>query len=331
MAAGEAGIVVSMQHYLIRRLLLFIPTVILASLLIFLAMRIIPGDPALAILAGEGGEGSFTQSDLEKMREKLGLNRPLHIQYLDWMRGLATLDLGNSLRTSRAIADELKLRLPITLELTFLAMVFTLLAAIPMGVLAAIRRDTWVDYTVTSLAIMGLAFPTFWVGLLLLLGLVSALHWMPPLGYAQPWQEPMRNLQQLFWPAVALSYNSIGTLARMTRAQMLEVMRQDYIRTAWAKGLEERRVVYVHALKNALLPIITIIGILVGTTLAGTVAIEIIFSVPGMGKLLLDAVFSRDYPVVQNFVMYLVLAYLIINLLVDLAYGQLDPRIRYAG
>jgi len=319
-----------MNAYLIRRLLLFIPTVFLVTLLIFVVMRIIPGDPAIAILSGEGGEGNFTQQELADLREQLGLNRSIPAQYVGWLSDIVRLDLGESISKGDPIIDDMRRRLPITLELAFLAAILSVLIGVPIGIISAIRQDTWMDYVVRVFSMIGLAMPTFWVGVLMVLIMAFYFDWSPPLGYAAPWDDPLTNFKQLIWPALAMSYHSNGILARMTRAQMLEVMRQDYIRTAWAKGLREWTVTTRHALKIAALPIITLAGLQVGHLLGGSVAMEIIFSVPGVGRLMITAIFERDYPVVQTVALLLAMIYLTTNLVVDLLYSWLDPRVRYA-
>ncbi len=319
-----------MRTYFIRRLLLFIPTIFLVVLVVFVVMRIVPGDPAIAILSGEGGDGTFTEQELQDLREKLGTTGSIPAQFFRWLGDLARLDLGDSLTSGFPISEDLRRRLPITFELAFMAAILSILIGIPIGIISAIRQDTWIDYVVRVFSMIGLAMPTFWVGVVMVLIMALYFDWIPPLGYAAPWEDPLTNLQQMIWPALALSYSSNGLLARMTRAQMLEVMRQDYIRTAWAKGLREWSVTIGHALKNAALPIITLAGIQIGILLGGAAAIEIVFSVPGMGSLLISAIFDRDYPMVQAVVLLIALTYLTANFVVDLMYGWFDPRVRYA-
>ena len=319
-----------MRTYFIRRLLLFIPTIFLVVLVVFVVMRIVPGDPAIAILSGEGGDGTFTEQELQDLREKLGTTGSIPAQFFRWLGDLARLDLGDSLTSGFPISEDLRRRLPITFELAFMAAILSILIGIPIGIISAIRQDTWIDYVVRVFSMIGLAMPTFWVGVVMVLIMALYFDWIPPLGYAAPWEDPLTHLQQMIWPALALSYSSNGLLARMTRAQMLEVMRQDYIRTAWAKGLREWSVTIGHALKNAALPIITLAGIQIGILLGGAAAIEIVFSVPGMGSLLISAIFDRDYPMVQAVVLLIALTYLTANFVVDLLYGWFDPRVRYA-
>lgn len=319
-----------MQAYMMRRLVLFFPTLLFLSLIVFVIMRIVPGDPAEAILAGPTGEGSYTQEDLQRLRQTLGLDRPLPVQYAEWLWGMVRLDMGTSLVLGRPVSEELKLRFPVTLQLGLMALFISVSIGVPIGVLAAIRQDTWLDYVCRGIAILGLAMPTFWVALLIILVLSVWFSWFPPLGFVHMWENPLVSIQQLIFPAFALGFHSNGVKLRLTRAQLLEVLREDYVRTAWAKGLPERVVVIRHALRNALLPVVTVIGLQLAAILGGTVLIENIFALPGMGRSLINAVYNRDFPVVQSFVMVLGLLHLSMNLLVDVLYGWLDPRIRYS-
>jgi len=318
-----------MRNYLIRRLILFVPTILLVLVVVFVVMRIVPGDPAIAILSGEGGDGIFSDQELKDLQEQLGITGSIPTQFFHWLGDLARLDLGTSLTTGFPIKEDLQRRLPITFELAFMAAILSICIGIPIGIISAIRQDTLIDYVVRIFSMIGLAMPTFWVGVVMVLVMALYFDWSPPLGYAAPWKNPSTNLQQMIWPAIALSYSSNGLLARMTRAQLLEVMRQDYIRTAWAKGLRERSVTIGHALKNASLPILTLAGIQVGILLGGAAAIEIVFSVPGIGSLLIAAIFDRDYPTIQAVVLLIALTYLTTNFVVDLMYGWFDPRVRY--
>ncbi|MFH1486382.1 MAG: ABC transporter permease, partial [Chloroflexota bacterium] len=239
-----------MRRYIARRVLMFVPSVIGVSLIIFAILRVIPGDVAMVIL-GAGGEGQITEEALQDLREELGLNRPLHVQYIDWAVGLVRLDAGDSLYTGKPVFEEIARRFPLTLQLAAMTTVLALLIAIPLGVVMALGQDTWVDYVFRVVAIGGIAMPSFWVGTLIILFMVLWFHWMPPLGFAGLFDDPSKNMQQLIWPALALGYYNAAITGRMTRSCMLEVQRQDYIRTAWSKGLRERVVVLRHALKNA--------------------------------------------------------------------------------
>lgn len=310
--------------------MLFVPTLIGASLVIFAIMRIIPGDVALMILMGEGGEQSATQDALAMLRAKLGTDKPLYEQYGRWMWGLISLNPGNSYWTDEPITKEMQKRFPLTLQLVVLAILFSIMISIPIGVLSALKQDTWVDYVFRVVSILGVAMPTFWTGTLVILFLVLWFRWMPPLGYVDIWKDPFKNLQQIIFPVIVMGYYLTAVNSRMTRSCMLEVMREDYIRTARAKGLREMVVVMRHALKNAVLPLFTLISIEFGHMLGGSVIMETVFTLPGMGRNLVDSIFHRDYPMVQSIIVLLVFIFLFINLAVDLAYAWLDPRIRYA-
>ena len=319
-----------MQAYITKRCLLFIPTLLMATLMAFLLLRVIPGDPALVKLAGETGESSFTQAQLEALQAKLGTDRPLYVQYAKWVWGMLRLDFGQSMFFDEPVAKDLADKFPITLELTVLALLIATIIAVPLGLVSAIKQDTPADYIARIISITGVALPNFWVGILIVYFLVLFFAWMPPLGYADLWDDPATNLQQFVFPALALGFFEMAFTARVTRSSMLEVYREDYTRTARGKGLAERVVILRHALKNALLPVVTVSGFQFGRLLAGTVVIENIFMVPGMGKLLVDSVFHRDYTEVQAIVMVVTVSVLILNLLLDVIYGWLNPRIRYS-
>jgi len=309
--------------------LLFIPTLLLATLVVFILLRLIPGDPALVKLVGETGEAKFTQAQLDAMRAKLGTDRPLYVQYGNWVWGMLRLDFGVSLFFEEAVSRDLAAKFPITLELTVLALLIATIVAVPLGLLSAIKQNTPTDYVARIITIAGVALPNFWVGILIVYFLVLLFGWMPPLGYANVWEEPATNLQQLIFPALVLGFYNMAFTARVTRSSMLEVYREDYIRTARAKGLAERVVILRHALKNALLPIATVSGYEFGRLLAGTVVIENIFMVPGMGKLLIDSVLHRDYTTVQAVVVVTTVSVLMLNLVLDVIYGWLNPKIRF--
>ncbi len=321
-----------MGTYIIRRLFGLIPILIGISIIVFLIMRMLPGDVAAMILMG-GGEDSTSGVSAEavaELREQLGLNAPLWKQYLDWMWGIVRLDAGVSLWTQKPVFDEIFARLPLTLELAVMGLVLSLVIAIPVGVISALKQNSWVDYLFRSFSIMGLAVPGFWLATMLILGLTVFFNWTPPLGYVGLTQDPMKNLQQLFLPAIVIGYSNAAVIARMTRSAMLEVLREDYVRTAWAKGLNLRSILSVHALRNAMLPILTLAAIELGHLLSGTVVMETIFTLPGIGRYLIDAIFHRDYPVVQAIILLMGVLFVTLNLLVDILYGVLDPRIRYS-
>jgi peptide/nickel transport system permease protein len=290
---------------------------------------VIPGDPALVKLAGETGDSHFTPAELHALRVKLGTDKPLYVQYGEWVGGMLRLDFGESMFFETPVAKDLAAKFPITLELTVLAMIIATIIAVPLGLISAIKQDTPADYVARVISIAGVALPNFWVGILIVYFLVLLFAWMPPLGYASLWDDPVTNLEQFFFPALALGFYQMAFTARVTRSSMLEVFREDYTRTARGKGLAERVVILRHALKNALLPVVTITGYQFGRLLAGTVVIENIFMIPGMGKLLVDSVFHRDYTEVQAIVMVITVTVLLLNLVLDLLYGWLNPRIRY--
>ncbi len=316
-----------MRTYFAKRLLLIVPTLLGVASLVFVIMRVIPGDVALLILGGDSGQ--IDQAQLAAMHHQLGLDQPIAVQFGKWLWGVLHLDLGTSLWTGRPVIEELLIRLPLSLELAVLATVVAVLIAIPFGILASVRQDTWVDYVVRVVSIGGLAIPSFWVGILVILFLVLHFGWEPPLEYTPPWVNPWANFQQLVWPVVTVGYRYAAVTTRMTRSTLLEVMRDDFIRTAWAKGLGERAVVIRHALKNAMLPVITLIGTEFAFLIGGLVVTETVFTLNGVGRFVVDAVAHRDYPVVQALVFVIAAAFVIVNLLVDLTYAWFDPRIRY--
>ena len=318
-----------MQKYIARRVLLFIPTLLGVGVVIFILLRVLPGDPAEKILAGPFGEGTYTQEDLELLRQELGLDRPIHVQFGIWVWDLARGDLGYSVARGRSVADEIKRQFPVSLQLGLFAIVLILAIAIPIGVLSAVRQDSWVDYILRGWAILGLAMPSFFVGLLVILVLSRFFQWLPPFAFTHIWDSPGISIQQLIFPAIALGFHSNGALMRMTRTQLLEVMREDYIRTAYSKGLAGNAVIWRHAMRNALLPVVTIAGAQFGLIFSGTVVIERIFNIPGVGRGLLEALSNRDLLMIQTYVMYFAVVALVANLLVDLSYAWLDPRIRY--
>ena len=318
-----------MPAYILKRFLLFIPTLIIVTLLVFTLLRVIPGDPALLILIGDEGEGDYTQEQLDNLRAKLGTDRPIYVQYGDWVWKMVRLNFGVSTFYDTPITDDLIQKVPITLELTVLAMLLATIVAVPLGVVSAIKQDTLADYAARIVTIGGIALPTFWVAILMIYFLILIFGWLAPLGYVDLWEDPWTNLQQMIFPSIALGVYNMAFVARVTRSSMLEVMRDDYIRTARSKGLAESAVIYRHALKNALLPVVTVSGYEFGRLIAGTVVIEVIFLVPGMGRLLIDSIFHRDYATIQAVVVVITVAVLALNLLLDLVYAWLNPRIRY--
>jgi len=319
-----------MHKYVIRRLLMMIPILFGVSLVVFFIMRMVPGDVATMILMGPAGDVGARQEDIAALREKLGLDRPLALQYLSWVGGLLTLNVGDSLWSGRPIFEEVLERFPLTLELSALSILISVVIALGTGIFSAVRQDTWIDYLFRAVSIAGLSVPNFWLGTMVILILSRYFFWSPPLGYTRFFEDPLTNLQQMIWPAVILGYSLAAVTSRMTRSSLLEVLREDYIRTAWAKGLSERIIVMRHAFRNALLPVLTLSAIQLGTLLGGTVIMETIFTLPGIGRYLVDSIFHRDYPVTQTIITIMAVKFVFINLIVDLLYGLIDPRIRYA-
>jgi peptide/nickel transport system permease protein len=315
-----------MHKYIIRRLLLAIPVLLLSSLIVFGLMRVMPGDALTALMAESG---NVSERELQKLRKDLGLDLPYYEQYLIWLWQMVSLNPGYSIFTSEPIPVALKKSIPVTIELALLAMILGLVIAIPVGVLSATRQDKPADYVGRLVAISGLSLPDFWLGTLVITFAAIWFGWIPPLGYASLWESPWTNLQQFLLPAAVLGFRLSAATMRMTRSTLLEVLREDYIRTAWAKGLRERVIIYKHGLKNALIPVVTIVGGQLGTLLAGTVIVETIFALPGMGRLTVEAILYRDYPIVQTNVMLVAGTLVTLNLLVDLTYAWLDPRIHY--
>jgi peptide/nickel transport system permease protein len=313
-----------MRGYILKRLLVALPSLLIATLIVFTLPRLIPGDVVQLML-----EEKAYARDLEELRAKLGLNRPLYVQYFEWLARAARGDLGESLWTKRPVVEELAARLPVTLELGFLAVLLGLVMALPVGVLAAARADTLRDYVARSAAILGLSVPGFWLATLAIILPAVWWGWTPHLQFTEFRRNPSAHVVQFVLPALILGIASAGAIMRLTRAMLLEVLRQDYVRTAWAKGLSERVVVIKHSLKNAVIPVVTVLGIQLAQIFGGTVIIETIFGLPGMGRFLFDAITQRDYPVIQGINLLVVSMIVLLNLLVDLLYAVLDPRIRY--
>jgi peptide/nickel transport system permease protein len=290
-------------------------------------MRVLPGDVAMVMLGSEGA--AINPEQLNALREQLGLNMPLWQQYAVWLGDFARLDLGKSMWTGNPVWSEISLRLPYTVTLILISLAISILISIPVGVFSALKQDSWLDYGLRSFAIAGLSIPNFWLGLLLLLITVSYFRWSPPIEYAPVYVAPLVAMQQLAMPAIALGYRQSAVAARMMRSSMLEVMREDYVRTARSKGLRERTVINVHAIRNAILPVVTIYGTEIVMLISGAVIIETIFNIPGIGRLLVDGINHRDVNLVQGLVSFITVIVLLMNLLVDLIYGWVDPRIRY--
>ena len=317
-----------MRQYAIKRIGLFIPTVLLVTIIVFVVMRLIPGDPALAILSAD--DAVYTQEELAQLRAELGTDRPIVLQYAEWMGGLFRGDFGTSYWWGGPVMERLGERIPVTIELALLGIGLAVVCAVPLGVISAIRPDSPLDYASRVFTLVGISIPTFFSGILLTILLIRAFGWLPPLGYEDIWEDPWTNIKQLVLPALALGFYDMAFIARVTRSSMMEILREDYMRTARAKGLRETVVLARHGLKNAVLPVLTISGWQFGRLFGGTVIIEKIFLIPGVGQLLIDAIYQRDFPTIQAVIVIVALSIVVVNLLVDLLYGWLDPRIRYA-
>ena len=316
-----------MQQYILRRLLMLFPVVLGVSFLVFTVMHMVPGDTVLLRLAESP---SASQKDVEELRVELGLDKPFLVQYLDWLGQLARGDLGRSLWTDDPVADDIASRLPVTIELGILAAVVSALLGVSAGVVSAVRQDSIVDYALRIFVTLGLAIPNFALATLALVLLGVWFQWSPGVWYTPFTEDPAANLRQMFLPALLLGFSLSASIARMTRSSMLEVMRQDYVRTATAKGLKERSVILRHALKNAMPPVLTIMGLQFGFLMGGAVVIESIFGLPGLGRLMLDGINQRDYVLIQGAVFVVATSYVLVNIAVDVSYGFLDPRIRYS-
>jgi peptide/nickel transport system permease protein len=316
-----------MLRYTVNRILLMIPTLIGVAILVFFMLRIVPGDVVEVKLRGDGG--NVTQEMLDMERRRLGLDKPLVIQFTDWMVGMAKLDFGKSMWTDRPVMEEIAIRLELSLEVAILATLFAVLIAVPLGTLAALFRDTWIDYLMRVITIGGLSIPSFWLGMLIMLSLLAFFNWLPPITFTPIYVDPVANLTQLIWPAMAVGYRYCAVTARMIRSSLLEVLNEDYIRTARAKGVFERLVITRHALRNALLPAITVIGLEFAFLIGGLVVTEQVFNLNGIGMLFVQSVSRNDFTLIQGMVMLIAAFYVFVNLAVDLLYAVFDPRIRY--
>jgi len=303
-----------------------LPTLFGVAVLIFLLMRVVPGD---IVELRYAGEGRLTQEVLQAERARLGLDRPIWVQLLDWLWGIVRLDFGISMWTGAPITHEIAIRVQLSLQVAIMATIVAILISIPLGTLAALRQDTWVDYAVRVFSIAGLATPSFWLGILIILGLLVFFHWLPPMTYTPFWVSPWQNLSQLIWPALAVGYRYSAVATRMTRSAVLEVLREDYIRTARAKGLWQALIVRRHALRNAMLPVLTVIGLEFAFLLGGLVVTEQVFNLNGIGMLFVESVARRDYTMTQALVLLVAFTFIFVNFVVDLLYAWLDPRVRY--
>jgi peptide/nickel transport system permease protein len=316
-----------MRTYLYKRFLLMIPTLLGVALVTFLLIRVIPGD--VVELRYSGDRGAVSQELLDKERARIGLDQPVWRQFATWIWGVARLDFGQSMWTGAPIWQEIKLRFALSLQVAVMATIVAVLLAIPLGVLAALKQDTWIDYAVRVFSIAGLAMPSFWLGIVLILMLLIVFSWLPPMVYTPFWVNPWQNMAQLIWPALAVGYRYSAVATRMTRSAMLEVLREDYIRTARAKGLMQKLVLSRHALKNAMLPVLTVVAIEFAFLIGGLVVTEQVFNLNGIGLLFVQAVAHRDYTLLQALVMLVAGVFILVNFLMDVAYAWLDPRIRY--
>jgi peptide/nickel transport system permease protein len=316
-----------MRRYLLKRFLFMFPTLFGVAIVVFVLMHLLPGDVVQLRLAGEGGVVS--EETMHNERARLGLDKPIWEQFLNWMAGLLRLDLGRSMWTGQPVTHEIAIRFQLSLQVAIMATLVAVLLAIPLGTIAALAQDTWMDYAVRIFSIAGLATPSFWLGIVLLLGFLIFFQWAPPMVYTPIWIDPWTNLAQLTWPALATGYRYSAVATRMTRSAVLEVLREDYIRTARAKGLWEELILTRHALKNAMLPVITVIGMEFAFLIGGLVVTEQVFNLNGLGKLFVDAVTHYDYTMVQGLVLLVAFVFIVSNFVVDLLYAWLDPRIRY--
>jgi peptide/nickel transport system permease protein len=316
-----------MLRYTVNRVLLMIPTLLGVAVLVFFLLRVVPGDVVEIKLRGDGG--NVSQETIELERKRMGLDKPLLVQFGEWMVGMATLDFGKSMWTERPVIEEIALRLELSLQVALMATFFAVLLAVPMGTAAALFRDTWIDYVVRIVTIGGLSIPSFWFGMLIMLTLLAFFNWLPPITFTPIYVDPLANLTQLVWPAMAVGYRYCAVVARMIRSSLLEVLNEDYIRTARAKGVFEKLVISRHALRNALLPAITVIGLEFTFLIGGLVVTEQVFNLNGIGQLFVQSVSRNDFTLIQGLVMLIAAFYVFVNLGIDLLYAVFDPRIRY--
>ncbi len=319
-----------MTTYIIRRLLLSLITLFVITLIVFFAIRLLPGDPLIIYMGKQAQSQMITEEGMQELRHKFGLDKPLLVQYFTWAGNIFRGDLGESINYHDKVAKLMGERFPITLHLGILALALTIVFGVLMGLAAAIRRGTWIDTVSTFLANIGVCIPVFWLALILIYIFGLKFHWLPIHGYTSPVEDFWLNSRQIIMPVFCMAIGGLSTTARLTRSAMLEVTRQDYIRTAWSKGLRERVVIWRHALKNGLIPIVTVLGMGIGSVFAGSVIIEQIFAIPGIGRLLVTGLYAQDYPVIQSGTLVIATIIVISNLLVEISYVWLDPRIRYS-
>jgi len=318
-----------MTTYIIRRLLIALVVIVIVTLIVFFAIRLLPGDPLVIFLGQQATQGGVSTAELDRLREAYGLNDPIMVQYGNWIWGILHGDLGTSIYYHEDVGVLMGERFPITLHLGLLAFIINIVVGVLMGLAAAIRRGTWIDTVSTALANIGVCIPVFWLAVLMMYLFGLKLDLLPIAGYTSPFEDFWLNTQQIIMPVFCMAVTMMATTARLSRSSMLEVTRQDYIRTAWSKGLTERTVIVRHALKNGLIPVITLLGIGLGMVFAGSVFVETIFAINGIGRLLVTSIFAQDYVVIQSGTLVIALIIIFSNLLVDISYGWLDPRIRY--
>ena len=317
-----------MTTYIIRRLMLGVIILLLVTMLVFLAMRLLPGDP-LIIFISQSQVQMYSAEQLVELRQEYGLDRTLPVQYISWIGNMLRGDMGKSILLGQDVGYLISKRLPVTIYFGVMSFIVSALFGIIFGVICALRRGKWIDSVVTVLANIGITLPAFWVGILLMYLFSLMLHWLPTSGYVSPTESLGQSLRSAIMPVICLSLFSVASLTRQTRSAMLEVVRQDYIRTAWSKGLRERVIILRHTIKNAMIPVITILGLQVGLIFGGSVLIETVFNIPGMGRLMAESLFSHDYQIVQAGTLVIAVVVVLSNLIVDISYGWFDPRIRY--
>lgn len=319
-----------MYAYIIRRLLQAIIVLILITFIVFLLMRLLPGDPILIYISQDDFlAASASPEQIEALRHKFGLDKPLSVQYFDWIFGVLRGDLGTSILRGTKVSWEIRRSLPITLHLTIFALIISVVIGIPFGIIAAVRRGTWIDTVATTLANVGITAPVFWLGILLIYLFSLYLEWLPVYGYTSPFKDFWLNTKEIIMPVFCIAIFPMAGVARQTRSAMLEVIRQDYIRTAWSKGLKERTIIFRHAMKNGLTPVVTMLGMMVRHAFGGQVLVETVFNIPGMSHLAVDSVLTQDYAMVQGIILLMAVTVTLANLVVDISYGWLDPRVRY--
>jgi peptide/nickel transport system permease protein len=319
-----------MTAYIIRRLLLAIFCLFMVTLIVFFAMRLLPGDPIIIYIGQSQQLSTLTEEGMEKLRHEFGLDKPIMVQYANWVSGVVRLDFGRSIFYHMPVGTLLRERYPVTVNLGLYAFVISTILGILAGVMAAVRRGRWADRIVTPLSYVGITIPVFWLGIIMIYILGLRLNWLPIIGYTSPFENLWMSLKQAIMPTICLSVGALAGIARQARSSMLEVVRQDYIRTAWSKGLAERMIILKHALKNSLIPVITILGLQLGFIFGGSVIVETVFSIPGIGYLMVTSIFAQDYSVVQSCTLVFAVVVVFANLIVDIAYAWLDPRIQYA-